>query len=593
MSKFKFAPADDRYELTKVALGESDADLAIVNGSLVNVYTGELLIGDCILIKGDKIAYTGKYLKKGIVPATRIIEATGKVIIPGLVAGHTHLDYICSTSEIVRCSIRTGTTSIITETAEAAFKLGYRGVLEYLKSIRNQPVKFWFTLPPMGTISPAASEHLLTLDETRRLLRRDDCVGTGEVYWNKANAGEKRQLEIIAATIQAGKKVEGHSAGAAANKLQAYTALGITSDHEPITAEETLERLRLGLSVMAREGEVRQDLEAISQLKDRKIDFRRLAVSTDGIGPWELLGRGFMDYLVQHAIDLGFPPIQAIQMGTLNVAEHFNLQDIIGGIAPGKYADIVIIPEIDTIKPETVISNGEIVLLKGESQVQPQPYRYPSFAYQAIRLEKNFKAADFAVPVNTSRTTARVRVIDQLTNVLTRESILDLPVAEGHIRMDAAKDIIKVAAVEYQHTHGQTFTGFIRGLGLKKGAVSTSTCWDSTNLTVAGANEDDMALAVNRIQELHGGTVVCLNGKVAAEAAFPIGGVISDDPLEVLADKLTGIQRRAEEMGCVSPDIRTTLSVLLTPAIPYLRICESGLFNIRLNSPVDLIVNGE
>lgn len=207
-----------------------------------------------------------------------------------------------------------------------------------------------------------------------------------------------------------------------------------------------------------------------------------------------------------------------------------------------------------------------------------------------VRLNKEFKASDFAVSVDTELPSVKVRIIDQLTGILTRDTVMELPSRAGQVNIDTAQDIIKVAAVEYAFTGGKTFTGFIRGLGLKKGAVATSTCWDSSNLIVAGASEADMALAVNRIQHLNGGTVICLNGRAVGEAPFPIGSLISDESIEVLAEKLRGVQQAAAGMGCQLPDIRTTLSVLTTPAIPYLRICESGLFDIRQNQAVELII---
>ncbi|MBN1191347.1 MAG: adenine deaminase [Dehalococcoidales bacterium] len=582
-----------RYKLARVALGEEEADLAIVNGKIVNVYTAEVLTGQTILIKGERIAYAGPYAThRGVGKNTRVIDAAGKVLIPGLIDGHTHFDYLVSTAELVRFAMQSGTTSIITETVEIAFRLGYSGIKEYLNSLRRQPVKFWFTLPPMTTISPVSAGHNMTSREIKQLLKRPDCLGLGEIYWGPVNAGSRRELRLIEATLGAGKKIEGHSAGAARNKLQAYSSMGITSDHEPITAEEALERLRLGLSVMIREGEVRQDLEAVSPVKDYSIDFRRLALSSDGVGPVQLTRLGFMDHLVQKAIDLGFPPVRAIQMGSLNVAEHFNLQDVIGGIAPGRYADILMIPEIDIIKPDMVISSGKVVKQEGNVTGVPRRHEYPASVRNCVRLRKEFTAADFSVPCGISAPAVKVRVIDQLTGILTRASLLELEVKDGQIEMDPSRDILKVAAVEYVYTPGKTFTGFIHGLGLKKGAVATSTCWDSADLVAAGANESDMARAVNRIRELQGGVAVCLDGEVLAEASFPIASVISDEPMEILADKLESIQRSFRDMGGILDDIRTTLSVLPTPAIPYLRLCESGLFDVRANHPVDLIADG-
>jgi adenine deaminase len=579
-----------RFELAQVALGQAEADLALVNGSLVNVYTAEILEGSTILVKGDRVAYAGRATQEGIGPNTRIIDVGGKVLIPGLIDGHTHTDYIYSSHELVRYAIMTGTTAIITDVVEMTFALGYPGLREFLKSVRHQPVKYFITVPPMVTISPIAREHILTLAQIRSLFREKDVPGLGEIYWGPLLAGEKYQQKIMEEASCSGKVIEGHAAGAGGNKLQAYTALGVTSDHEPITPGEVLERLRLGMSVMIREGEIRRDLAAVSQIKDQKIDFRRLAVSTDGIGPVQLTTQGFMDFLLQETIDQGFPAVQAVQMATLNVAEHFHLDNLIGGIAPGRLADIVVVPTLAHIKPELVISNGQIVFSGGEIKVPPRHHTYARFTFSSINLEREMEPADFVVLLNNNRSTAKIRVIDQVTNLLTREIISDLPVAGGQVLIDAAGDIIKVTAIERRHTPGKLFTGFIRGLGLRRGAIATSTCWDCTDIVVVGTTEDDMAHAVNRIRELRGGMVICLNGQILEELEFPVGGMISTLTMEKLAEKLSHLQKMGMELGCSSPDIRTTLSVLTTAAIPYLRICESGLFNLRSNSLVDLIV---
>jgi len=210
--------------------------------------------------------------------------------------------------------------------------------------------------------------------------------------------------------------------------------------------------------------------------------------------------------------------------------------------------------------------------------------------YNIVNFKKEFKASDFYVNAAAGTSHQKVRVIDQLSNILTRETVLDLPVSGGHILCDLNQDVIKVAAIEYLHTGGRTFAGFMRGLGLTKGAIATSACWDSANITVAGDSEADMALAVNRIKELGGGCLACLNGQILAEVPFPIASFISDEPMEKLAEQLAHFQQSAVELGCRWPDVRTTLSVLLTPAIPYLRICEAGLFSVRLNKMVDLLV---
>ena len=580
------------HQLMKVALGEAEADLAIVNGEIVNVYTGELLTGDTVLIKGDKIAYVGKSTSQSIGPDTQIIDALGKILIPGLIDGHTHItENTHSASELIRYAMTSGTTTIITEVNAIAFPLGYRGIIEFLKSLRNQPIKFFITLPPMVAISPVAKEHALTVSDFRKLLREKEVVGLGEPSWAPVLEGDERILDFIAETIQAGKIVDGHTAGARDNKLQAYIATGISSCHEPITAEEVLERLRLGLFVLIREGEIRSELESIARIKDENIDLRRLILSTDGLGPRQYVTDGYMDFVVQKAIELGFNPIPAIQMATINVAQRFALDDFVGGIAPGKYADIVIIPDLTIIQPEYVISNGQVVAKNGQLLVEPREHTYPAAMQKTIHLNKRFEASDFAVPADSGRGRVRVRVIDQTTKLLTQEAIIELPVSDGLVPMDTGKDILKVAAIERTYVPGKHFVGFIRGMGLKHGAVANSIAWDTSNIIVVGASESDMAQAVNRLKELNGGIVVSAGGQILAELSLPIGGIISQQPMGILARKLQNIQEAAHNLGCSSPDIRLTLSVLTTAAIPFLRICEAGLVDVRQNRFINLIVD--
>ena len=362
---------EQRYQLMKVALGEAEADLAIVNGSVVNVYTGEVLEGLSVLIKGDKIAYVGKDVGKSIGSLTRVIDAAGKTLIPGLIDGHTHLDSMYSISELSRCAVAGGTTTIITEASNIASVLAYEGTTAFVRSGKNQPIKIFVTVPPMVTLSPVTEEHAITANELRRLLRRKEVIGLGEPYWGGGGGGNQRILDLIAETIRAGRKIDGHTAGASSNKLQAYISSGVSSCHEPITAEEVMERLRLGLFIFIREGEIRRDLDAIARIKDENIDFTQLALSTDGIGPWQLIDDGYMDFVVQKAINLGFNPVLAVQMASIHPARYFGLDHIIGGIAPGKYADIVIVPDLRTIRVECVISNGQVVFQNGRALFQP------------------------------------------------------------------------------------------------------------------------------------------------------------------------------------------------------------------------------
>ena len=581
---------EQMHRLMKVALGEAEAELAIVNGAIVNVYTGEVLQGDTVLIKGDRIAYVGKNADKSIGPSTRVIDATGKTLIPGLIDGHTHVEWPYSIGELLRYAMQGGTTTIITETSQFHYPLGYRGITQFLSAIRNQPIKIFITVSPMVTLCPRAREHATTVSELCRLLKKREVVGLGESFWSPVIKGDQRVLDLIVETIKTGKKVDGHTSGARGNKLQAYIAAGISSCHEPTTAQEAMERLRLGLFVLIREGEIRRELEAIAEIKNEDIDFRRLILSTDGIGPWQLTTDGYMEFVVQKAINLGFKPVIAIQMATINVAQRFALDDSIGGIAPGKYADILIIPDIQTIRAEYVISNGQIVAQHGQLLVPPRKHVYPKSTQDSVHLPKNFQADDFAVCVENNCRQAKIRVIDQITDLVTREVLIDVPASNGRLQLDTSKDILKVAAIERAYPPGKTFVGFIRGFGLKRGAIASSATWEPSNIMVVGADEADMALAVNRIGELHGGIVVCAGNKILAEISLPVGGTLSTDPMETIARKLYDIQGAAASLGCIIPDVRITLATFPSVAIAHLRMCEHGLMSLRQNKFIDLIV---
>ncbi|MFC1995963.1 adenine deaminase C-terminal domain-containing protein, partial [Chloroflexota bacterium] len=326
-------------------------------------------------------------------------------------------------------------------------------------------------------------------------------------------------------------------------------------------------------------------------LKNENIDFRRLILCTDGIGPWQLTTNGYMEFVVQRATDLGFNPITAIQMATINVAQRFAMDDFIGGIAPGKYADIVIIPDIKTIQAEYVISNGRVVAQNGQLLVQPRKHTYPKSIQNTVHLPKDFKADDFTIRIENNRRQVTVRVIDQVTELVTKEALIDFPVSNGLLQLDVTKDILKMAAIERAYPPGKTFVGFIRGIGLKHGAIASSATWEPCNIIVIGADEADMALAVNRIGELNGGIVVCAGNKILAEISLPVGGTLSTEPMETIAQKLYDIQHAITSLGCTIPDIRITLATFPSVAIAHLRMCEHGLMNLRQNKFVDLIVD--
>jgi adenine deaminase len=575
-------------ELMNVILGKEKADLAIVNATVLNVYTGELLEDYSVTIKGEWIASVGNDPEDTIGPHTHVIDATGKTIIPGLIDGHTHLMWLYSASEFLRYAMVGGTTTIITEIMEPFYTVGYKGVVDFLASLSDQPIKIFGTVPAMVSISKRARG--IPKGVLKKLLTRDDILGLGESYWQTVIKEPEEYLPIFKETLDSGKRLEGHSAGAKGEKLMAYIASGISSCHEPINAEEVLERLRLGMHVMIREGSIRSDLDSISRIKDSGVDLRRLILVTDGIGPEDLLRKGYMEFVVRKAIDCGFDPIHAIQMVTINVAEYFFLDGIIGGIAPGKYADIVIISDLKTIKAEYVISKGKIIAKQGDLLVSARRHTFSAQSLNSIHLSRKFEPADFSLPVEKEATHVSVRVIDQVTDFVTKELMLSVPVIQGEIRSDVRKDILKVAAIDRRHVPGKTFVGLIKGFRLRAGAIACSAAWDISDIIVVGENGEDMAGAVNRIYAFQGGVAVCVKGQILAEIPLPIFGIMSDIPIPTIAQRVEEVRRTMQDLGFPFDDPLLTLLTLTTAAIPFLRICEEGLVDLKDGKTLGLLV---
>ena len=581
---------DKILKVMQTALGELPADLAIINGDVVNVYTGEILPRQTVLVKDGTIAYIGdKAPAAAIRPDTKVIDASGKTIIPGFIDGHTHVEEPWLVDEFTQYALKSGMTTVITEVADIGTITGYRGITAYMKMCRHQPVRYFFTIPPsvlagLGNTRPSA----LTPEELKRLLRRPDVLGLGELPWNQCNEAHPRLLEMIAAAINTGKKVEGHSAGAHNSKLQAYFSTGTSSCHEPITVAEVLERLRLGIFVMVREGVVRKELAEVAKIKDAQIDFSLLGICSDGVDPRQLVNDGYMNFLVRKLINYGFDPVRAIQMATLNVARHFGLE-FLGGIAPGKLADIVIIPDLKTIRPVDVIVNGEIKVRNGQLSAAPEKAPVPRVLLNTIRLKKDFIPGDFHIRTS-GNTPVKVRVMTMVSDLLTREARFEMTPDNGLLEADVSRDILKVAVIERYSTPGKKALGFIQGFGFKRGAIAASTLWDGGNIGVIGTNDADMALAVNRIRELQGGIVICAGGKILTEFALPIIGLCTDKTMEFIAGKFNEIQQTAESLGTKLPMVQMSLRVLTTPFIPFFRMSEEGYFDLSKNEVVGLVV---
>ncbi len=499
-----------------------------------------------------------------------MIDAGGKVLLPGLIDGHTHLiGNRYGIEEFIKHVAPRGVTSVITETIDFAMISGRSGMDSFVKGFDGQPIRIYYTVPPLAGLTPSEEVNALTRKEVLPFLKDPNCVGMGEIYWGniflKGKQGE-RIRKLASLTLGLGKRVEGHGAGAAGKKLQAYTCFGVSSDHEPINENDVLERLRLGYWVMIREGAVRRELAEIKGIFERKIDFRRLILVTDGMDPEGLLEDGYLDDSLRRALKLGVPPSVAYQMVTLNAAEHFRLDHLIGSLSPGKAADLLMIHSAEDFSPELVMCRGRILSEKGRSLVEPRKVTFPDDMYRMVKVDGS------RLPSLPTR--GKARAIELVTRLVTKESILDLEDPE------ATKDLLKIVAID-RLGRKKAFTGFIKGFGLQRGAYGATMNWDCVDLIVVGGDDPSIETAIGRLKEMGGGGVYAIGNEVVAEFPAPLCGIASLKPMETVREEVRRLEEALRRNGVRWEKPILTVDTLATPAIPHLRISHQGYVRFK------------
>ena len=555
--------------LSEVVLGISPPDTVITNATVFNVFTREFIKGQSVWIKDGMIAYVGPENDFSRDQTTSILDAQGMVLVPGLIEGHTHLMNRCSIEEFVRHVIPTGVTTVITETTELGTILGKAGIEYLAKGLQCQPLRFYYTVSPLCGLTPSEELNALSDEELLPLLKRSQCVGVGEIYWGNlfldGPQGE-RIRELAAQGLALGKRVEGHTAGAKGKKLQAFTDFGVSSCHESTSEEEVLERLRLGYWVMIREGAVREELEAIKNIFTRDIDFRRLTLTTDGMSPEGFMSKAFLDAALKKALSFGVPPDVAFQLVTINVAEHFHLDHLIGSLTPGKLADMVLIPSHKEYSPQLIMVKGKIIFQDGRNLVAPKKVSFPEYMFHTVTIK------DFDFPEIPQE--GMVRVMDLANRLVTREGFVDVKDPE------AAREVIMLLALNRLGIK-EKFLGFLQGFGLKRGACGSTMCWDSVDMIIAGCDRQSMETVRGRLQEIGGGAVYAIDTEIIAEFPAPLGGVVSLKSMGVLREEIKKLEAALRSNGVPWQSPLLTIDVLGTAAIPHLRITHKGYVRVK------------
>ena len=559
-----------KQRIIAAAAGREPADLVLKNATFVNVFSNELSTMDIAVAEG-LIVGMGSYQGRSEV------DCTGKIVLPGFLDAHIHLESsLVSPTEFVKAVLPHGTTTVVTDPHEIANVMGTDGIEYMLQATEDLPVDVRFMLPSCVPATPLdESGAILDYRAIDSFYDHPRVQGLAEMMnFVGAINGDEQTVEKIVAAQAHHKKIDGHAPDLQGNDLNAYIAAGVYSDHECQDVKDAIAKLERGQFIMIREGTAARNLEALMPLLTGKYADRCM-FCTDDKHPNDLLEKGHIDYIVKKAISLGADPITAVKVACHNAARYFLLNNR-GGISPGYLADFVIIDNFQDFNIEQVYKKGVLMVDHGEIQDFPSPEIEP---YLVERAHKTFHVAaltaeDFA----EKRPRGIIGMVDgEITTV-------DAGYSD---RIDVEYDVLKIAVVErHKNTH-HIGIGYIQGYGLKSGAVATSISHDSHNIIVVGTNETDMAAAVNRVVELNGGIVVWDGGQSVAEVPLAIAGIMSDEPLVTVNEKLETAKDAAHKLG-VNPGIDPfmTLSFMALPVIPSLRITTRGVFDVTTQSYV-------
>jgi adenine deaminase len=564
--------------LIAVARGDQPADLLLRNGKVVNVYSGEIMEMDIAVAAGHVAGF-------GPRSALSEVDLQGCYVAPGFIDAHVHIESaMASPAEFARAVLPRGTTTVVADPHEIANVLGLAGIEYMLQSTASLPMQFFFTL---SSCVPATSMETagaaLTAEALAPLMPHPRVVALAEMMnFPGVIQGDPSVMAKIRLARDARKRVDGHAPGVQGPSLDAYIAAGVASDHECITAAEAMEKLRRGMHIMIREGTGAKNMAALRDII-QPATAHRLMWCTDDRHPHDILAEGHIDAMVRQAIGLGVAPHLAIRLATMNPAAYFGLPRT-GAIAPGLRADMVVFNRLENPVAEAVYAGGQRVAEHGRLL---ETVDFPDPIPPAPAMHVDPAALDFGV----TAAGPRIRVIEIVPGqIVTRHGQAATPVADGRAVADPDRDLLKIAVVERHRGTGRTGIGFVKGMGLRRGAIASSVAHDAHNIIVVGARDDDMHTAVRHVVAMQGGLAVVAEGKVLASLALPIAGLMSPEPIRSIQDQLTGLTRAARDLGTSLPDPFMTLSFLALPVIPELKITDRGLVDVDRFEPVDLFL---
>ena len=575
--------------LVAVAMGREPADMVIKNGKWVCVQSGEIIPGTDIAIKSRRIAYVGPDASHTIGASTNVIDADKRYLVPGLLDAHMHIESgMVTVTEFVRAVAGRGTTGMFVDPHEIANVFGLKGVRLMVDEAAVQPIHVWVQMPSCVPSAPGLETPgaIIGPDEVAEAMNWGGIVGLGEMMnFPGVCSGDEKIHAEMANTRLAGKVIGGHYAALDQGRsFHGYVAGGPEDDHEGTRMEDAIARVRQGMKPMLRLGSGWHDVATqVRAITEKGLDTRHFILCTDDTHAETLVTEGHMDRVVRHAIAQGLNPVTAIQMATLNTAAHFGMGREVGMIAPGRFADILLVPNLPEFFAETVISQGQIIAKNGQLHIDLARYEYPDWATHSVHLPREVTVSDFRLPApENGRHLAHVIGVVE-NQAPTRHLKMEVTATEGEVSVDMIRDLAKIAIVSrHAGPGGDIQVGLVQGFGLTEScAIGTTVAHDCHHMIVVGTSETDMAKVVNKLAAVGGGQVVFRNGEMIGLVELPIAGLMSSEAAPVVAKKAATILEGFRACGCRLNSPNMQLSLLALVVIPELRISDLGLVDVN------------
>lgn len=584
--------------LIDVAMGREPADLVIKNGKWVSVQSGEIIPNTDIAIINERIAFVGRDASHTIGKKTRVIDANGKYLVPGLLDGHMHVESgMVTVTEFVRAVAVRGTTGMFIDPHEIANVFGLKGVKLMVDEALKQPIHVWVQMPSCVPSAPGLETPGSSIGpkEVEQAMKWKGIIGLGEMMnFPGVFMSDKKMLDEMSATHAAGKTIGGHYASPDLGiPFHGYVAGGAEDDHEGTRMDDAIARVRQGMKAMLRYGSAWFDVAAqVKAITEKRLDSRHFILCTDDSHAATLTDEGHMDRVLRHAVSEGLNPMTAIQMMTINTAEHFGVSKEMGMIAPGRYADILLVNDLMNFKAETVIAKGVVIAENNEWQIKLPVVKYPKWVTNSVKVKRKFVSQDFVLRSRASNgSEIEAHVIGVIENQApTRHLKMKVTVEENQVKSNIKNDLAKIALVERHKGTGKVVVGLTSGFGFtRKCAIASTVAHDSHHMLVVGTDDECMALAANELAKCGGGQVVVLNGKVIGLVELQIAGLMSNEHADVVAKKTATVLDGFKMCGSELNNPNMQLSLLALVVIPELRISDKGLVDVTKFDFIDVL----